>query len=263
MYIKALSLLLIIPFFSFSNDIKKHDNSNYGEKLTKGRLGVHPLTESLENIPPDNVSVNPGDNVNLQNQHQFFLQLSTHEKDNNIIASVTFSNKSGNAFLIHKGLLPINTQPTLMCGKTLIITTENIALNYQGQYCRFSTEIDKNDWALIPAGTSLSYTVNLNNLYSLPPGKHNYSIVTYSYEVVNHQWFLEQETHKHIFNIINFKYICTRRSGSDYVSGERWLCLFDSEENIIENFFSRFHFNNQTENLFIINSNRTKFTWRR
>lgn len=120
--------------------------------------------------------------------------LTVKQEKNNVIANVTFYNKSDRSYFIYKRGMPSTARDIffgVMCGSSFLITTGNVKLDYLGHSCDFGNDIQ--DWWLeIESGESFSYTIPLNLAYEFLPGKHQYQIGSLEYPIVTKEWFSEK-----------------------------------------------------------------------
>ncbi|EJM6993191.1 hypothetical protein L1469_004368 [Escherichia coli] len=164
-------------------------------------------------------------------QHDFkvHITLSVKQVEQNILATIRFTNFGKENYFIHRRLIPI--QPRLdepyffspLCQNAFSITTNNIYLRFRPtatNICGFVEDDDddelyfdinndcdiKSEWINFSPGDTNVFTLNLNDAYSFLPGVHWYKIKTLEYRIASEKWFFQRSTNKMFFSIVDFHY---------------------------------------------------------
>ncbi|RJT19202.1 hypothetical protein [Buttiauxella izardii] len=168
-----------------------------------------------------------------QNKHQVDIHLTIQQKSSSTFATVSFYNRSMQAYFVHRSRL-VQEEEQSLCGDSFSIATEGISLVYLGWRCQFEDEDndEKPDWVEISPGKNFSYTVKLNDAYLFPPGKRRYNIGTLEFFMANDTFFYEKRIFNQIFSILNWKFEnCEINKYSYFFKKINELCKFTTPWN--------------------------------
>lgn len=235
-------ILFFIPYTSASEDVLL-TKYGYGSLIWNGeKHDVPAIWQYPINLDyPSNKIFNNYELSDIQNEfnkskHKLDARLKVSQKDGNLLAIVTFYNRSINSFYIYRNRLPANLYFYPLCGDAFSINADSIHLDYLGRRCQFDDWGEKKSWRKIRVGETYDFTVKLNDAYAFPPGIRRYNIGTLEYSIVKDEWFIEQSIFSSLFSILKWQYTCEGRKGVDYINRVRWPCEFGNPD--IEDFFS-------------------------
>lgn len=139
-------------------------------------------------------------------EHGVDVNLDIKQVNSNVIATVSFNNKSGNDYYIYRNNLNTSNEDItfgVLCSSSFLITTENIRLDYIGRYCDLDIDDIVNGWKKIEAGRIFSFTVTLNRAYEFLPGKHQYRIGSLDYLLITPRGVYEYAIYDLMFSILS------------------------------------------------------------
>ncbi|WP_410751705.1 hypothetical protein [Citrobacter sp. U14242] len=231
-------IILFCSFFTFAGENYFSAIYGYGKRNGGDYPFVYPL--SLEN-KKNHYILDSFDNNKEQDLHQVFAYLSVKKKEHQVLAKVTFKNLSKESYFVHRNRLTLDNDGTgsgiisSMCGKSFIITTNNILLDYLSSKCEFDEYNFDHDWIEIPAGQSRSFSFVLNDAYIFLPGEHRYDIGSLEYYFTDAKWIRKKKIYRSLFYIIKFRVgICSSRLGGDYIFQENNSYCEPEDENLID-----------------------------
>lgn len=214
-------IILFCSFFSFADESYFSIIYGYGKHNGADNPYVYPL--SIEN-KKNYYMLSSFDNNKEQNLHQVFAYLSVEKKVHQALAKVTFNNSSKESYFIHRNRLTLDNDGedvstiSSTCGKTFVISTNSILLDYLSSRCEFDEYNFDHDWVEIPAGQSRSFSFVLNDAYVFLPGEHRYDIGSLEYYFTDAKWIRKKKIYRSLFDIIKFRVgICSSRLGGDYI----------------------------------------------
>lgn len=199
-----------------------------------------------------------------QYKHHLHVHLSLRIIKQHVVATVNFQNRSGQAYFVHKSRLAIEDPDFYpLYGPAFSIATEGVSSFYLGNRWHFDDEVNdsKVAWQELPDNKNYSFTVKLNDAYAFLSKKHDYSIGTLEYSIVNAQWFVEKRIYKALVSILEWKYLtCQIRENSNYIFRINKLCLVGySNEIPISDFLYELDLQGfNSDNYFEIRTNQVK-----
>ncbi|VTP15509.1 hypothetical protein PUATCC27989T_03404 [Phytobacter ursingii] len=140
-----------------------------------------------------------------------YFNIIIRKKNNNILATLTFTNESEQDYYVHRRHIPSKSHHPLwgpLCSESFLITTGQIKLDYLGKGCQFDINDEENNWVKIPSQEKRTYIVILNHAYEFLPGKHRYNINFLEYILVNNRWFIEQRIVNSMLSVLDRKCVC-------------------------------------------------------
>lgn len=275
--------LLLHCFYALADDyifVPKYGygNIDWGRKRTKfNEPEIYPLRESnafhrvLSKNPEATTrdiypfySISESENKVAQAAYKIDEVLSVQQNNDDVIAILTFHNKSNQDYFIHKEYLP-SRYPGFseICGGAFKIITKNIKLDYLGRYCEFESNYNKDTWLIIKKGENISFKIVLNNAYEFLPGKYTYNIGTLEYSLVTESWFIEKNIYRTMFSIFEKRIPCPINTGRPLVTEFRWLCpqYSNGNENGLKYFLELKGIDeSKNKNYFEIRSNQVSVT---
>ncbi|EAN4681796.1 hypothetical protein EHN46_23220 [Salmonella enterica] len=241
--------ILLCSFFTFASESNFSLMYGYGKRSGVQYPFIHPLSLEERNLY---YALSLSGNNKEQNFHQVFAYLSVEKKDRRVLAKVTFKNLSKESYFVHRNRLALDNDWAdianfyLMCGKSFMVTTNNIQLDYMGNRCEFDEYYFDNDWVEIPAGQSRSFGFILNDAYIFLPGEHRYDIGSLEYYVTDAKWIRRKKIYRSLFDIMEFRIgVCSSRLGGEYLfPKDNGYCGPEDEDSIdIEYFLRQFRLN--------------------
>ena len=245
----------------------------WGKKASTAEPVVYPLSESsaFENLirkqPNSTIAdlypyyrISEKESKWREKKYAIDVFLAVRQEKNNVIANITFNNKSNKSYFIYKSGIPSTARDIffgVICGSSFLITTDNVKLDYLGHSCDFGNDIQ--DWWLeIESGESFSYTIPLNRAYEFLPGKHQYQIGSLEYPIITKEWFSEKNMHNKMFSIFNWRSSCSMKTDYPLVLKRRFLCpRYEVDKNNLRRVLNNFGFNgNSSDYYFEIRTNQ-------
>lgn len=247
-------ILFFIPYTSASEDVllTKYGYGSLiwnGEKHDVPAIWQYPINLDYSgNEIFNNYELSDIQNEFNKSKHKLDARLKVIQKDGNLLAIVTFYNRSINSFYIYRNRLPANLYFYPLCGDAFSINADSIHLDYLGRRCQFDNWEEKKSWRKIRVGETYGFIVKLNDAYAFPPGIRRYNIGTLEYTIVKDEWFIEQSIFSSLFSILKWQYTCEGRKGVDYINRVRWPCEFGNPD--IEDFFSKLGYDGFSDNYY-------------
>jgi len=245
----------------------------WGKKASTAKPVVYPLSESsayedlIRKQPNATITdlypsyeISEEENKWREKKYAIDVFLTVKQDKKNVVANITFHNKSNRNYFIYKWGMPSTALDPFFgttCGSSFLITTSNIKLDYLGHSCDFGDETQ--DWWLkIGPRESLSYTIPLNRAYEFLPGKHQYQIGSLEYPIVTEQWFSEKKIYSSMFSVFDKRSSCPIKTNNPLVSERRFLCpQYGAGENDLRRILNDVNFNdNESKYYFSIRTNQ-------
>lgn len=177
-------ILCFIPYTSASEDVllTKYGYGSLiwnGEKHDVPAIWQYPINlDYSSNKIFNNYKLSDIQNEFNKSKHKLDARLKVSQKDDNLLAIVTFYNRSIHSFYIYRNRLPANLYFYPLCGDAFSINADSIHLDYLGRRCQFDDWEEKKSWRKIRVGETYDFTVKLNDTYAFPPGIRRYNIGT-------------------------------------------------------------------------------------
>jgi len=256
--IKSSVILSIIIFFhhAMANDlvILKHE---FGRR---GWINGH--YENAEIYPLSKPSVTSSisilENKEAKSINKVSLDLSVKVKNNDVLATIKFQNRSDESYFIIKNhlpndylILPSDTETpisSIFCGLVFNVTTNDVKLFFFGNTCGYPGDLDHDEWLEIPARKGFSFTIRMNDYIYFLPGEKAYNIESSNFFIVTEKWFIQKSINEKLFNIFTpYSHECQQRNGIHYIYHENEICESDYISDELESFMQRFNFNGENE----------------
>lgn len=123
------------------------------------------------------------------------VSLSVLQRNDNVIATLIFSNKSNKTYFLPTQYYPMRFQKSNgemydgLCGESFIITSNDVSLDYLSGSCPFDLDVDMSGWMRIMPGKKVSVSFTLNDMYAFLPGLRNYTLSSQWFKLVTPNWF--------------------------------------------------------------------------
>jgi len=257
--IKSSVILSMIIFFhhAIANDlvILKHEFGRRG--WVDGHYEnaeIYPLSKSKVTS-----SISNYENKEAKSLRKVSLDLSVKQKNNDVLATIKFKNRSDESYFFIKNNLPYDylTLPSnaktpispLFCGLIFNVTTNDVKLFFFGSTCGYPGDLEHDEWLEIPARKGFSFTTRMNDYLYFLPGERAYNIDSSEFFIVTEKWFIEKSINKSLFNILTtYSWGCQLRKNIHSIFHGNERCEPDYISDELESFMHRFNFNGKNAN---------------
>lgn len=193
--------------------IKKYGyGSLYWKQEKHTEPGVYNILDSNEYIPENtsireiapSYSISQHENIQIKNELNVSASLSVTSKKKDIVATVSFFNRSNNSLYLYKKNIPLTNKK--LCDRRFLITSENINIDYLGGWCNYGSIFHTQDWLKVPAKKEYKYNIILNRSYDFLPGQNTYNIGSVEQIVVDDKWLTREHINNLMFSVLNWRY---------------------------------------------------------
>lgn len=265
----SLTSKLLLCFFIVHSYSACASEINFLKKYTYGKLSKDGQLRisSSQNSKGGGYFFIKDDDTDKSNQ--LSIVLSVKQQENEVLASISFQNKSKEDYFIHISRLPFNPGKKndrfyLLCENIFNIVSGNIQLDFLGSRCDLDYDLFINDemseWVEIKKNKDVSFDIVLNGSYLFLPGTKEYDIRTFDYIIAKNKWFVLKHINEKTFSIMDFSYSeCRPEYIFYYVQKLNEICdsnIWKTEA--IQDFMSLyFPKGDENNNYFLIGSNKT------
>ncbi|MCU6177094.1 hypothetical protein [Citrobacter cronae] len=251
LFIKILILCIIVSFQTEANNliIMKYEYGKRGWDGTKyEQASIHPLSNKYFRY-----STSDFENISTKRKLNITFDLFIKKEKKSILSTIIFKNNGDKSIFIPE----ISFSALSM---NLLITTDNVMLEYLGGQFDYRGDFERTDWIEVLPEEMISLTQVLNDSYEFLPGKLFYSISSLEYTVVNEKWFTDRTIYNSFISIVVPEINdCHIKKNATYVFKKREMCIFDVKKKVmsLRDLLEKFGFHNVNDlNSFKIRTNQ-------